>query len=106
MILEVSSCCHVRVGLCPHGCFGRPERFEVESADGDNLRADIVQEGVRARVDAVREVDGTGHAEYLRSARRCKSCIAPRRTCDAQRWPVCRERALYKERDAPVLKRV
>ena len=98
--------CHVRVGLCPHGCFGRSERFDVESADGDNLRANIVQEGVCARVDAVREVDGAGYAEYLRGARSRKSCIAPGRTYDAQCWPVCRERALYKERDAAVLKRV
>lgn len=105
MIREVSSC-HVRVGLCPHGCLGLSERFEIESADDDNLRADVVQEDVRARVDAIREVDGAAYAEYLRGTRSCKSCIAPRRTYDAQCWPVCRERALYKERDTAVLERV
>lgn len=97
---------HVRVGLRPHGCLGRAERFEVEPARDDDLRADVVQEGVRARVDAVREVDGAGHAEHLRGARSCEACVAPRRTYDAQRRPVCRKRALYKVREAAVLVRV
>ena len=65
-----------------------------------------MQEGERARVDAVREVDGAGHAEHLRGARSCDARIASRRTYDAQRRPVCRKRALYKVRDATVLERV
>ena len=97
---------HVRAGLCPHGRLGRAERFEVESADSDHLRADVVQEGVRARVDPIREVDGAGHAEYLRGACSREARIAPRRTYDAQRWPMRRERTLYKERDAAVLERM
>ena len=97
---------HVRVGLCPHCHLGRAERFEIEPACDDDLRANVVQEGARARVDTVREVDGAGHAEHLRGARSCEARIAPRRTYDAQRWPVCRERALNKARNATVLERV
>ena len=65
-----------------------------------------MQKSVRARVNAVREVDGAGHAEHLRGARSREACIAPRRTYDTQRWPVCRERTLYKVREAAVLVRV
>src|SRR6267378_1448820 len=94
----------VRLSLC--GRLGRAQRFEVEPPGDDNLGADVMQKGVRACVDAVREVDGAGHTEHLRGARSCEARITAGRADDAHSRAVRREGALYEVRDAAVFVRV